>query len=397
VELTIAGIELFCENVRQRLRLKPGERSLMLLPIQHIFGLTSAYAMLSAGVALGVCPDYRRLYDAAERFQADFIFTVPALADILAQKIERRSHICGADLPNIKWICSGGAPLSPRTHERLSALGIKVLMAYGLTETTALYSLSDFSREAPVGSAGEVCAIEGVETKVSDSGELMIRGPNVFKGYFKDRERTCSVKDRDGWFRTGDVGRIDADGRVWITGRLSRTIVLSSGKKVAPEELETKILMYPGINEVVVSGEGKSRELTAEIYSEMPVAEVHGVISALNSSLPVYMRIKRVICRTKPFARTASGKISLSQANKGTRRRPWLKLFGLFMLGVVAISAALIGLVSREMILDNPTASDWQRLLVSISDMVGEILLGIFAFALISVASRHLLARRKDK
>ena len=139
----------------------------------------------------------------------------------------------------------------------------------------------------------------------------MIRGPCVMRGYLRMPERTADVLDRDGWFRTGDIGRIDGDGFVWITGRASRTIVLSSGKKIAPEELEEMLLAIPGIREAVVSGDGETRELTAEVYGVIPSASVENAVGRLNARLPVYKRIKRTVVRAEPFPRTSSGKIRL--------------------------------------------------------------------------------------
>ena len=395
-ELTVRGIEMFCENVHLRIGSAFAGCSLMLLPLQHIYGICSAYAMLSAGVALGVCPDFRRLYDAVERFRADFVFLVPALADILVAKIERHRKFGAMPEHRLKWVCVGGAPLSFRTQERLSALGIKTLSAYGLTETAALYSLSDYSRETPPGCAGEVCALAGVETAVSSDGQLMIRGDNVFKGYLRDPERTAEVKDSEGWFHTGDLGRIDEKGRVWITGRASRTIVLSSGKKVAPEELEAKILLYPGITVVVVSGDGAEREIVAEIYSRLPEGEVHNIITTLNLSLPVYMRIKRVVCRKSPFPRTASGKIAIPRDSVAKPRRRWSPLLGLSAVGLIAAIALVLGLVPDIMTLDDSPSGGWRQVL-DIGEVSGEIILEILMFVLIFTVWRKVRGNRRGR
>jgi hypothetical protein len=162
------------------------------------------------------------------------------------------------------------------------------------------------------GSAGKCChGFGGMEAKVSAEGELLLRGPAVLKGYYKEPDRTADVLNAEGWFRTGDIGRIDEDGYVWITGRASRTIVLSSGKKVAPEELEEKLLSIPGIHEAVVSGDGASRELVAEIYAVVSEETAKRQIDALNRQLPVHKRINRVIARKDPFPRTPSGKIQV--------------------------------------------------------------------------------------
>ena len=115
----------------------------------------------------------------------------------------------------------------------------------------------------------------------------------------------------DGWFHTGYLGRVDDDGFVWITGRASRTIVLSSGKKVAPEELEEMLMAIPGIREAVVSGNGETRELTAEVYGVISQTMVESAIGRLNAQLPVYKRINRTVVRAEPFPRTSSGKIRL--------------------------------------------------------------------------------------
>ena len=348
-ELTLAAIESFAATGSKALPMGAGERSLMLLPLQHIFGISSTYLMLVNGVALGVCPDFRRIYDAVNRFRVDFAFLVPALADILAAKCEQHG------VRRLKWVLVGGAPISPRTDSRLAALGIRVVTGYGLTETAALYSLAPLGERMRTGSAGRVSGLPEVETKVSESGELMVRGPNVMLRYHRAPEETARVLSPDGWFRTGDIGRIDSDGFVWITGRAKRTIVLSSGKKIAPEELEGRLLACHGIAEVVVTGESESRTVTAEIYAEIPESDVREAVATVNRELPIYKRIKRVVVRESPFPRTSSGKIRLPLAPPPpARQRPahrhtlplppvprgwWLALA---LLGIVALALVVI-------------------------------------------------------
>jgi long-chain acyl-CoA synthetase len=270
--------------------------------------------MLAHVVALGVCPDFRRLYDAVARFRVNYLCLVPALAEILAEKISKRaeSAVEALGVP-IDWMLIGGAPLPRRVYENLFALGVQPLTAYGLTETTALFSIATLGVDPHVGSAGRACDMPGVEVKVSDDGVLLVKGPNVMKGYYRDEEGTRKVLSPDGWFRTGDFGRIDEDGYVWVTGRATRTIVLSSGKKIAPEELEEKIYALPGIREVLVSGDGDSREIKAEIYAVIPEESVRRSIAALNNTLPVHKRLRSVIIRTEPFPRTDSGKIRIQR------------------------------------------------------------------------------------
>jgi long-chain acyl-CoA synthetase len=147
------------------------------------------------------------------------------------------------------------------------------------------------------------------ETRVSETGELLLKSPAVFKGYYADDKATARVLSADGWFSTGDLGTIDAAGDVRITGRKSRVLVFDSGKKVSPEELESKLLQLACIEEVFVCAETSSRVITAEVFSHSPSAEVERAVDTLNRKLPVYMRIRRVRFRDTPFPRTASGKI----------------------------------------------------------------------------------------
>jgi long-subunit acyl-CoA synthetase (AMP-forming) len=311
-ELAVSSIEAFCETAGTALEMRAGDRSLMLLPLYHIYGLCATYAMLANGVALGVCHDFKRILAAFLRFKVDYAFLVPALADVLAMKVSQYGDTIEEVTGNpVRWIVTGGAPISRRTYERLTSLGVKMLGAYGLTETAACYSISHVSDEPRACSAGRVSRARGVETRVSEAGELLVRGPNVMKGYYGMSDATSSVIDDEGWFHTGDYGRIDDDGYVWISGRISRTIVLSSGKKISPEELENKIVSLPGVLEALVTGDGESREIRAEIYASVGEMSVKRSVSALNATLPVYQRIDRIILRNTPFPRTASGKIKV--------------------------------------------------------------------------------------
>ena len=311
-ELALRALETMCVGWSEALPMKEGDRSLMLLPLNHIFGVCVAYLMLIHGVALGVCPDFRRIYDAFGRFRVNFAFLVPALAEILAQKIQQHGDSAEAAFGQpIDWILVGGAALPRRTYEHLTAQGVKMLTAYGLTETCACYSVTPIEGMPHIGAQGRVLQTNGVKTKVSPEGELLIKGPCVMKGYFKMPEKTAQVIDVDGWYHTGDIGNIDADGYVWITGRKSRTIILSSGKKIAPEELEEKLLSLPGVLEAIVSGEGETRDIKAEVYPSMSEGFVRKAIGELNLTLPVYKRIKTVVIRNEPFPRTTSGKIKV--------------------------------------------------------------------------------------
>lgn len=367
-EQTLEGLGLFCDVWKGRLDMQYGDHSLMVLPTHHIFGICVVYLMLSCGVVLGVCPDFHRLYDAVERFRANFLFLVPALADILATKIVRHAPTAeGALGTPLRWVLTGGAPLSQKTYAKLRSLGINPLCAYGLTETMSLYSITPCGDKDHACSAGKIADDPRVETKVSSDGELMIRGANVFKGYHKKAAKTREVLSEDGWFNTGDYGKIDEDGFVWIIGRASRTIVLSSGKKVAPEELEEKIMALPGVNEVMVSKGELSRDIKAEVFASISIEKLRTLIDELNETLPLYKRIREVVPRSEPFTRTASGKIKLGKLNEAIEEKPTVadggkakkssivfSMAGFALLAVIVTSIGIIPNLMRALGVDVP-------------------------------------------
>ncbi len=395
VQQTMEALETCCDVWARRLDMKAGDRSLMVLPLHHVFGICSVYLMLSQGVSVGICPDFRRLYDAVERFRADFLFLVPALADILAGKIELRGASAESALGTpIRWILTGGAPMALKTCNRLKALGVRPIYAYGLTETASLFSISPFDDVAHPCGAGLVAGGHGVEIKVSADGELMIRGPNVFRGYLNDPERTAEVLDGDGWFHTGDIGEIDEDGFVTVKGRISRTIVLSSGKKIAPEELEGRILLLPGVLEVVVSGTGDSREIKAEVYASVADDKVREMVHKLNQQLPTYKRIREVSFRNRPFPRTASGKIRYSSLTRGRAKtsfsdrsiRLWrwhLPLMWSLSLCLAALVVSVMTITPDILLSNGVEMSPGLKNVFEVLDFLGEIMLAVLAVGFI--------------
>ncbi len=315
VELSLSNFAAFPQGAGMMLPVTEKDRSLMVLPLHHIFGICSVYFLLTHGAAVGVCPDFRRLYDAVQRFRVTCAFLVPALADILARKlsIHQDEHEDNddddEDDSRLDWVLTGGAPLAKHTHDLLQSLGIKVLQAYGLTETCSLFSIDSYNNPHH-GTAGLVSPL--CEAKVTEDGELIVKGPNVLHGYYKNPEKTDEAI-RDGWFHTGDTGEITEDGAVKVIGRRNRTIVLSNGKKIAPEELEAKLEALLGVREACVSGKGgDSRELVAELYGVIPESVAKREVELLNRTLPMYKRIRNVKMRSEPFPRTASGKIKRS-------------------------------------------------------------------------------------
>ena len=169
-----------------------------------------------------------------------------AVADALVGK-KIRARMGG----RLRFAVSGGAPLNPKVLEFFYAIGIPVVEGYGLTETSPVICLSPLERVKP-GSVGP--AIPGVEMKLGEQDEIMTRGPHVMQGYFENEEATKAAF-ADDWFRTGDIGRIDEDGYLFITDRLKQLLVTAGGKKVAPQPIEAKLKEDPLVTEVMLIGD----------------------------------------------------------------------------------------------------------------------------------------------
>lgn len=200
--------------------------------------------------------------------------------------------------PNLEFLVCGSAPLSEETQRWFEMLGIPVYQVYGLTETTAIVTVDDTSRVTP-GRVGR--AIDGCETTISEQGELLCRGPNVFRGYWNKPEASAAVL-RDGWFHTGDQVDIDAHGNVKIIGRVKEVLVPESGHNVAPAPLEQRVLeASTGIEHALVVGHGRPY-LTAIVSGKLTTPELDRVRDTVNASLPHYMRLRRMVCAPEPFS-----------------------------------------------------------------------------------------------
>ncbi len=205
--------------------------------------------------------------------------------------------------PNLKALISGSAPLSVETQLFFMMLGVPVLQVYGLTETTAICTMDDPLHFEP-GRVGP--AIPGVEMAVSHNEEILVRGPNVFPGYWQRPAETAKAL-AGGWFHTGDQGEVDAQGNWRITGRLKNLIVLDSGHNVAPEPLEDAIAArVPEAQHVILVGNRRS-SLAALVAApgtngnSVKTEQVQSALDALNANLPHYKQIRAFQLIAEPF------------------------------------------------------------------------------------------------
>jgi long-chain acyl-CoA synthetase len=211
---------------------------------------------------------------------------------------------------NLKALICGSAPLNPETQLYFAMLGIRVLQVYGLTETTAICTM-DHPTHAEPGRVGP--AISGIEMKLGENEEIVVRGPNIFPGYWNRPQQTAEAL-RDGWFHTGDQGEINSAGNLRIVGRIKNLIILGSGHKISPETIENEIARnLPGAQQVVIVGNGRGY-LSAIVTGDVTREQAQAAIDAVNPQLPHYKQVRAFCLRTEAFsiengALTANGKL----------------------------------------------------------------------------------------
>jgi long-chain acyl-CoA synthetase len=222
---------------------------------------------------------------------------------------------------NLRALICGSAPLSVETQLFFMMLGIPVLQSYGLTETTAICTLDDPRNYEP-GRVGP--AVPGIEMKLGESEEIIVRGPHIFPGYWNRPQETAKAL-RDGWFHTGDQGEVDAKGNWRIVGRIKNLIILGSGHNIAPEPIEGKILaQLPGASQVVLVGNGKGY-LSAIITGQVTPEQAQVAINHVNPQFPHYKQVRAFRVRTEPFSienglLTANGKLKRDLIAQRLRR-----------------------------------------------------------------------------
>jgi long-chain acyl-CoA synthetase len=273
--------------------------TLLFLPIAHVFGRAIEIGALAAGCTLGHTADVKNLLEDLSAFKPTFVLAVPRVFEKVYNSAKQRAHAEGkgrifdrAEAVAIKYsearengstspllkvqhllfdklvyhrlraalggncvaAVSGGAPLGARLGHFFRGIGVTIYEGYGLTETTAGVTVNRPSA-IKVGTVGQ--PIGGVTVRVADDGELLFKAPNVFRGYWKNADATGEALEAEGWFHTGDIGEIDEDGFVRITGRKKELIVTAGGKNVAPAVLEDRARAHWLVSQCLVVGDQK--------------------------------------------------------------------------------------------------------------------------------------------
>ncbi len=301
VELTHGNFLTLAENAAQELAdvvASAGASTLLFLPLAHVFARFIEVLAVTAGVRMGHSSDLKALLDDFAAFQPTFILAVPRVFEKIYNSAEQKAEaggkgriFAGAAATAVAWseardagtvplglrvrhalfdrlvyarlreamggkvqyAVSGGAPLGTRLGHFFRGIGVTILEGYGLTETTAPATVNR-PNAMRIGSVG--LPLPGVDVRVADDGEVCLRGVNVFRGYRGNATATAEAI-RDGWFRTGDLGELDADGFLRITGRKKEILVTAGGKNVAPAVLEDRLRSHPLVSQCIVVGDGK--------------------------------------------------------------------------------------------------------------------------------------------
>ena len=300
-----------------------GTVSVSVLPIHHAYCFTcDILAGLCGGITCCFNDSIMRLVKNMNLYNPQIILLVPMIIESLYYKINEAAR-ANPDVPknliakqvfgtSLHTIYSGGAYLNPMLIDEFATFGIDIIQGYGMTEFSPRISanIRGYIKKTSVG-----VLIPGCEAKIED-GEILVKGKSRMLGYYKDEKSTSEALSGE-WLRTGDLGYVDEDNFVFITGRKKNLIILSNGENVSPEELENKYNGWLFAKELMIYSE--NGKIIAEMYPNFDYAKAVGVqnfekefedkTDSVNAELPLYKRITKLIVRTEEFPKTSSGKI----------------------------------------------------------------------------------------
>lgn len=341
-------------------------KTLHVLPPHHTFGSTVNYVgHLSQGCEVYISSGIKHVSDEIKEQQPTHLILVPAFLEVMNRKIwttarksgkegllkvmmkvsdclrkigidVRRklfSSVLSAFGGKLELIICGGAKLDEDIIKTFDSIGITVLNGYGITECSPLISANrnEYRKPGSVGTPILACRVKIDDPDENGEGEICVKGPNVMLGYYNNPEATAEVFDKDGFFHTGDYGKLDEEGWIYITGRKKNLIILSNGKNVYPEEIEAELKKIEGVTEVVVyAGESRVQKdkitIVAEIFPDSDLLADSGVadlqnyfegkVKELNARMPSYKAVKRVKIRDVEFQKNTSRKITRFNIDK---------------------------------------------------------------------------------
>ena len=301
------------------MKIEPGTVIMSVLPIHHAYCLSMDILKgLSLGSVICINDSLMRVAKNIKLFEPNMILMVPLMIETLAKKLEEAAWM-PAGLVKAKvfgkqfhTICSGGAYLNPAYYDTFARYGITILQGYGMTECAPVIS-TNLSWDNRKGSVGKL--MPNCEAKTVDE-ELWVKGSSVMQGYYHMPEETAATLE-DGWLKTGDLGYVDEDGYVYLTGRKKNLIITPNGENISPEEIENKIGEARLVQEILVrDSEGV---IEAEIFPDYEYAtkkkikdvpaKLQEIIDEYNQGAPLYKRVFKLKVRDVEFEKNTTKKI----------------------------------------------------------------------------------------
>lgn len=302
------------------MKIPAGTVSMTLLPINHVYCLTMDIVKgLYIGIIICINDSIMHVQKNLKIFKPEIVLLVPLVIESIYNKLKDAGSLLPKKMiakeafgGNLRTIVSGGAYLDPDYVEKFAEYGITILQGYGMTECSPVIS-TNLEWDNRRGSVGKL--LPNCEARIVDD-EIQVRGSSVMMGYYKMPQET-SETIVDGWLKTGDLGYVDDEGFLYITGRRKNLIILANGENVSPEELENQLGRSELVKEVLVREKDKAIE--AEIFPDYDYAKkkhvkdvrakLQEIIDEYNKSMPAYKRIYSLIVRDEEFEKTTSKKI----------------------------------------------------------------------------------------
>ncbi len=310
---------------------------LNVLPFNHVFCLNcDVFITMRYGSTLCFCGNLNKMLYYINLFQPHFMRVVPMMAKALNSRAlitlkqdpsltpeEAGKKVWG---PNLKKLASGGGYLAPELAESLESFGLLIGQGYGMSECSPKISVAIYDRPDKRKSVGQI--VRNCRVKIVD-GEIRVKSPSVMMGYYHDPERTRESLTSDGWLCTGDLGYVDREGFLYLTGRKKNLIILENGENVSPESIENLFDGDPLISDILIYEKG--HKIAAAVYPNYEYANAQKIkdipaavqekIRMVSDTLPTYSRIADVTVRKNPFEKTSSRKIIRSKYFAGEEQQ----------------------------------------------------------------------------